>query len=63
MSDESKLLGLLGLLRRGGKIILGSTQCLNGVREENLHLVILDGSTRSNTRKAFKDACSNHGVP
>lgn len=60
---EDRLLGLLGLARRAGKLVLGSTQCLNGVRQETLHLVILDGSTQGNTRKMFVNACQNHRIP
>lgn len=61
--SERDVTGLLGLAGRAGRLVYGQEQCLNGVRHRTLQLVLLDGSTGVNTRKAFRDACHSHDVP
>lgn len=61
--DEKKLLGMLGLTARAGKLIFGQSRCLEGIRDGTLALVLLDGDAAGNTRQAVERACRHHGVP
>lgn len=61
--SEKDAVGLLGLAARAGSLVFGQEQCLQGVRRGTLHLILLDGSTGPNTRKAFRDACHFHKIP
>lgn len=60
---ERKLLGLLGLAARSGRLTYGQDRCLAGVRDGALFLIIVDGDASGNTKKALRNACLFHKVP
>lgn len=63
MNSEQSLLGMLGLARRAGKLVLGQSGALAKVRDGTVHLVIVDGAAADNTRETMRNACRFHGVP
>lgn len=52
-----KLLGLLGLAKRAGKIAQGTPSCQDAVRKKTAMLVILAGDASENTKKAISNSC------
>ena len=58
-----KLLGMLGLCARAGRLITGEKACVQAVRGGSAFAVILDGAASENAVKAVSRACETHGVP
>lgn len=57
-----KLLGLLGLCARAGKLQSGAELALKLIRGRRAYLVLLDTSASANTRKQMADACRQYDV-
>ena len=58
-----KLLGMLGLCARAGRLITGEKACVQAVRGGSAFAVVLDGAASENAVKAVSRACETHGVP
>ncbi len=60
---EKKILSLLGLCRRAGKLISGQEKVESGIREGQALLVVIAADASDNTKKRFTDKCSFYEVP
>ena len=58
----NKLLGMLGLAKRAGKISTGSFICTKEIRSRRAKLVLLAGDASDNTKKAISDSCRYYDV-
>ena len=59
----NRLLSLLGLCARAGRIISGEKAVVNAVRTGAACCVLLDGAAAFNAEKAVSDACRFYDVP
>ena len=59
----NRMLNMLGLCMRAGKIISGEKACVQAVRAGNACAVVLDRAAAKNTTKSVTDACSFYEVP
>ena len=58
-----RVLGLLGLCARAGKIQSGEQACRLTIKHGQAQLLLLDSAASPLTRKAFFDACAYHHIP
>lgn len=58
----NKLLSMLGLAKRAGKISIGAFICEKAIKSKSARLVILATDASTNTKKAISDACNNKKV-
>ena len=58
----NKLLGMLGLAKRAGKVSTGTFICEKMIKSGAARLVILAEDASDNTAKAIKNACHSYGV-
>ncbi|AST97551.1 ribosomal protein L7AE family protein [Niallia circulans] len=63
MSNDKKLLSLLGLCQRAGQLVTGEELVLAAIRKQELSMVILAGDASSNTEKKIKDKCGYYKIP
>ena len=59
----NRMLNMLGLCMRAGKIISGEKACVQAVRAGAACVVVLDQAAAKNATKAVTDACTYHEVP
>ena len=57
-----KLLGMLGLAKRAGKVSTGTFICEKVIKSKTAKLIILASDASDNTKKTIKDACQHYGV-
>ncbi len=57
-----KLLGMLGLAKRAGKISTGSFICLKMIKSSRARLVIIATDASDNTKKSIKDSCKFYNI-
>ncbi len=60
---QDKVLGMLGLARRAGKIESGEFSAEKAIKTYRSHLIIVAGDASDNTRKKFTDKASFRKVP
>ena len=60
---QKRMLSMLGLCMRAGKIISGEKACVQAVRMGGACAVLLDGAAAKNTTKSVSDACGFYEVP
>ena len=58
-----RMLNMLGLCMRAGKIISGEKACVQAVRMGSACAVVLDSAAAKNAVKSVTDACNYHEVP
>ncbi|MBQ8507599.1 MAG: ribosomal L7Ae/L30e/S12e/Gadd45 family protein [Clostridia bacterium] len=58
-----RLLNMLGLCMRAGKITSGEKACVQAIRMGSACAVVLDEGAAKNATKSVTDACAYHGVP
>jgi len=58
-----RMLSMLGLCARAGKLITGEKACVQAVRSGSACAAVLDGAASENAVKALSQACQGHGVP
>ena len=58
-----RMLNMLGLCMRAGRIISGEKACVQAVRAGGACAVVLDRAAAKNAAKAVSDACAFHQVP
>lgn len=58
-----RVLNMLGLCARAGKLITGEKACTQAVRAGSVRVMLLDGAASENAVKALSQACQSHGVP
>ena len=59
----NRLLNMLGLCARAGKLISGEKACLQLIRSGGAYAVLLDAGAARNAMKSISDACGYHQVP
>lgn len=59
----NRMLNMLGLCMRAGKIISGEKACVQAVRMGSACAVLLDSAAAKNTTKSVTDACAFYEVP
>ncbi len=59
----NKVLGLVGLAKRAGRVLSGESASKEAVRFGKAHLVIIAGDASANTAKSLTDSCKYYGVP
>lgn len=60
--SENKVLGLIGLAKKAGKIVSGADLCEREIRTKKSELIIIAGDISPSGRKAITDICSHYGV-
>ena len=63
MSRPDKVLSLLGLAMKAGKVASGETAAENAVKSGKAYLVIVANDASDNTRKHFYDMCVFRDIP
>ena len=63
MNDTKKVLSLLGLAQRSGKIASGEFMVEKAVKEGRAALVIIACHASANTKKKFQNMCTFYHVP
>ena len=58
----NRMLNMLGLCARAGKLITGEKACVQAVRSGAAQVALLDGAASDNAVKALTQACESHGV-
>ena len=59
----NRMLNMLGLCMRAGKLISGEKACVQAIRMGGACAVVLDKAAAKNAVKAVSDACNYHEVP
>ena len=59
----NRLLNMLGLCARAGKLISGEKAVIQAVRAGSAYAAVLDRGAAQNAVKAVTQACEGHGVP
>ena len=57
-----KLLNMLGLCARAGRMTTGEKACLDKIRAGGAYAALLDSAAAKNAVKSMTDACSHHNV-
>ena len=60
--SEDKILQILGLAMRAGKLVTGEEMVLNSIRSGKSFLVIMAKDASQNTSKKFHDKCKSYQV-
>lgn len=63
MNDDRKILSLLGLTQRSGKLASGEFMVEKAVKEGRARLVLLAGDASENTKKKFYNMGAFYQVP
>lgn len=58
-----KVLAMVGLAKRAGKVVSGEFSTEKAVKENKAQLVIVATDSSDNTRKMFSNMCEYYGVP
>ena len=58
----TKLLNMIGLAKRAGKISTGTFICEKMIKSRAAKLVVLAGDASDNTKKTILDGCKFYGV-
>lgn len=61
--EDKKILSMLGLATRAGRIASGEFQTETAVKSGTAHLVIVAEDASENTKKLFSDKCSFYKIP
>ena len=61
--DKEKILNLLGLAMRAGKLVTGEELTIGDIRSNKAKFVFVAADASDNTRKKIKDKCSYYNVP
>lgn len=60
---QDKMLSMLGLAQRAGKVVSGEFSTEKAVKQRKAKVVIVAGDSSDNTKKNFRDMCTHYGVP
>lgn len=63
MTTRDKVLSMIGLASRAGKVVSGEFSTEKAVKSSKAHLVIVAEDASDNTRKMFRNMCTYYGVP
>ena len=62
MTDKEKMLGMLGLAARAGKIVSGMDAVKEKVEKSKVKLVIISEDVSEKSKENIKYVCTNNGV-
>lgn len=63
MIPEKKILSMLGLAKRAGRVVSGEFSTEKAVKTGKAFLVLVAGDASENTKKMFRDMCQFYEVP
>ena len=63
MQNKQKLLNLLGLARRAGKLVTGEDMVLGSIRNSKASLVFFANDGGASSMKKFTDKTTSYNVP
>lgn len=61
--QNDRILRLLGLCRRAGKLLSGQDTVITAVQSEKAALALLSSDASERTKKQLRDKCAFHGIP
>ena len=63
MTSRDKVLSMIGLAARAGRLVSGEFSTEKAVKSLKAHLVIVAEDSSENTRKMFRNMCAFYQVP
>jgi len=63
LKEKDKIIGMLGLAERAGKLVTGESKALEAVRSGKAYICIVASDASENTKKLFHDKCAYNHVP
>jgi len=63
LTTRDKVLSMIGLAARAGKVVSGEFSTEKAVKSSKAHLVIVAEDASENTRKMFRNMCTYYDVP
>ena len=60
--SEAKVLGMIGLCKKAGKIVSGAQLCEKEIRAKNSELIIIANDISPTGKKAITDICMHYSV-
>lgn len=63
MNNRRKIVNLLGLAKRAGKVVTGEELVLKRVQSQQAKIVFLASDSGKNTLKKFTDKCHTYEIP
>lgn len=63
MKNEQKVLNLLGLATRAGKLITGEDLTLKQIRLQKAKVIFIANDASENTQKKISDKCQYYRIP
>ena len=63
MIDEKRLLGMLGLAAKAGKITFGAEACKEAMMKNKVKLLLLAGDASERTKTKFRDLAKIKKIP
>lgn len=63
ITNDQKILNLLGMAQRAGKLVTGEDLSLKEIRNEQAKLVIVATDASENTIKRISDKCQYYEIP
>ncbi len=60
--NKKKLLSMLGMARKAGKLIIGAEQVTVGVRRNSPFVVLITADASENTTKKVKNCCTYYEI-
>ncbi len=62
-NEENRILSLIGLCQKAGKMASGEDTCETAIRSGKAFLVLLSSDASATTRKKFSNRCHYYEVP
>jgi len=63
LKERDKIIGMLGLAERAGKLVTGESKTLEAIRSGKALICIVAADASANTKKLFHDKCAFNRVP
>lgn len=63
MTNNERILNLLGLAKRAGQIVTGESLTINAIRKQQLHYVFLASDAGGAVTKKIHNQCAYYQVP
>ena len=62
MDLNERILGIIGLARRAGKLAVGEAAVKDAIRRSRAQLVIISEDASENTKKSVKNSCAFYNI-
>ena len=63
MTSNQRVLGLIGLATRAGKVVFGSEATMEAIERKKVRLVLVAGDAADRTKENFTFKCEKTGIP